>query len=93
MTTGQEVVLAGEDQQTLTTLRMGLGWDKERAAGAIGTGTPDIDLDASAVQFAGDQLFDLAFYNNLRPATARSCTSATTIPAAARATTRRSPST
>ena len=44
---------------------MGLGWDKERTAGAIGTGAPDVDLDASAVQFAGDQLFDLAFYNNL----------------------------
>ena len=37
MTAGQEVALAGEDQQTLTTLRMGLGWDKERTAGAIGT--------------------------------------------------------
>ena len=44
---------------------MGLGWDKERTAGAIGTGAPDVDLDASAVQFSGDQLFDLAFYNNL----------------------------
>ena len=65
MTAGQEVVLAGEDQQSLTTLRMGLGWDKERTAGAIGTGAPDVDLDASAVQFSGDQLFDLAFYNNL----------------------------
>lgn len=65
MTAGQEVVLTGEDQQSLTTLRMGLGWDKERTAGAIGTGAPDVDLDASAVQFSGDQLFDLAFYNNL----------------------------
>ena len=35
-------------------------------AGAIGTGAPDVDLDASAVQFTGDQLFDLAFYNNLQ---------------------------
>ena len=58
MTAGQEVVLTGEDQQSLTTLRMGLGWDKERTAGAIGTGAPDVDLDASAVQFSGDQLFD-----------------------------------
>ena len=52
-------------KRSLTTLRMGLGWDKERTAGAIGTGAPDVDLDASAVQFSGDQLFDLAFYNNL----------------------------
>ena len=44
---------------------MGVGWDKERTAGAIGTGAPDIDLDATAVQFVGEQLFDLAFYNNL----------------------------
>ena len=65
MTAGQEVQLAGDDERPLTTLRMGLGWDKERTAGAIGTGAPDVDLDASAVQFSGDQLFDLAFYNNL----------------------------
>src|SRR4051812_12090633 len=45
---------------------MGLGWDKERTAGFIGTGAPDVDLDASAVQFSGGQLFDLAFYNNLQ---------------------------
>jgi stress response protein SCP2 len=32
----------------------------------MGTGAPQVDLDASAVQFAGGQLFDLAFYNNLR---------------------------
>ena len=54
------------DEQPLTRVRLGLGWDKERTAGAIGTGAPDVDLDASAVQFTGDQLFDLAFYNNLR---------------------------
>ena len=55
---GQELSLAGR-------IRMGVGWDKERTAGAIGTGAPDIDLDATAVQFAAGQLFDLAFYNNL----------------------------
>lgn len=46
-------------------IRLGIGWDKDRTAGAIGTGAADIDLDATAVQFAGGQLFDLAFYNNL----------------------------
>ncbi len=66
MTAGQELVLAGDDERPLTRLRLGLGWDKERTAGAIGTGAPDVDLDASAVQFTGDQLFDLAFYNNLQ---------------------------
>ena len=66
LTEGQELALTTEDGQPLTLLRMGVGWDKERTAGAIGTGAPDIDLDASAVQFAGGQLFDLAFYNNLQ---------------------------
>lgn len=58
---GQELALEG-----VTRVRLGLGWDKLRNAGAAGSGRPDIDLDASAVQFAGDQLFDLAFYNNLK---------------------------
>jgi stress response protein SCP2 len=62
---GQEVALATEDGQPLTRLQLGLGWDKERTAGYIGTGAPHVDLDASAVQFAGGQLFDLAFYNHL----------------------------
>lgn len=66
LTKGQEWVLATEDGQPLTRLQMGLGWDKERTAGYIGTGAPDVDLDASAVVFAGGQLADLAFYNNLR---------------------------
>ena len=47
-------------------LSVGLGWDKLRNAGVAGTGAPDIDLDASAVQFANGDLFDLAFYNNLK---------------------------
>ena len=66
LTEGQELALTTEDGQPLTRLQMGLGWDKERTAGFIGTGAPDIDLDATAVEFAGGQLFDLAFYNNLQ---------------------------
>ena len=66
LTAGQEMALATEDGQPLTQLRMGVGWNKERTAGFIGTGAPDIDLDASAVQFASEQLFDIAFYNNLQ---------------------------
>jgi stress response protein SCP2 len=65
MTAGQELLLTGSDQP-LARARLGLGWDKERTAGAIGTGAPDVDLDASAVQFSGDQVFDFAFYNNLQ---------------------------
>jgi len=63
---GQELVLADEAGQPLGRLRMGLGWDKERTAGFIGTGAPEVDLDASAVAFADGQLADLAFYNNLQ---------------------------
>jgi stress response protein SCP2 len=66
LTKGQELALATDDGQLLTRLQIGLGWDKERTAGFIGTGAPDVDLDASAVEFAGGQLFDLAFYNNLQ---------------------------
>jgi len=62
---GQDIALATEDGRPLARLRMGLGWDKARTAGAL-SGIPDIDLDATAVQFTGDQLFDLAFYNNLQ---------------------------
>lgn len=62
---GQELALDDASGSVLTTLRFGIGWDKDPTAGAIASGRADIDLDASAVQFAGGQLFDLAFYNNL----------------------------
>ncbi len=65
LTKGQELALATVDGQA-PTLQLGLGWDKSPTAGFIGTGAPDIDLDASAVQFADGQLFDLAFYNNVQ---------------------------
>jgi stress response protein SCP2 len=57
---------AGQTRDLATgRLTVGVGWDKERTAGAMGTGRPDVDLDAAAVQFAAGKLFDLAFYNNL----------------------------
>jgi tellurium resistance protein TerZ len=54
---GQEIELSGR-------LRMGLGWDKVPNAGALSAGARDVDLDASAVEFGGGRLFDIAFYNN-----------------------------
>ncbi len=58
---------AGESfEVSATRLRMGIGWDKDRGAGIARTGRPDVDLDATALQFTGRQLFDLAFYNNLK---------------------------
>jgi tellurium resistance protein TerZ len=61
----QDIALTDADGLPLTRLQMGVGWDKEPGAGFIGSGAPDVDLDASAVQFADGQLFDLAFYNHL----------------------------
>ena len=66
LTSGDEMALVDDTGEPLTRLRMGLGWDHEPTAGFIGTGAPEIDLDASAVQFGGGQAFDFAFYNNLR---------------------------
>ncbi|WP_191907978.1 TerD family protein [Nocardioides cynanchi] len=65
LTRGQELALETDDGQPLVRLQMGLGWDKERGAGFIGTGKPDVDLDATAIQFADGRLFDIAFYNHL----------------------------
>ena len=48
-----------------TRVRMGIGWDKDAGAGVARTGRPEVDLDATALEFTGAQLFDLAFYNNL----------------------------
>lgn len=59
LTTGQAIPLPR------TRITMGIGWDKDPRAGAIGTGRPDIDLDASVLEFSGGTLFDLAFFNNL----------------------------
>lgn len=62
---GQELALTTDDGRPLTRLQVGVGWDKSRTAGFMGTGAPDIDLDAWAVEYADGTLFDLAFYNNL----------------------------
>jgi tellurium resistance protein TerZ len=62
---GQQWPLSTESGEPVVRLRLGLGWDRERNAGPAGAAR-DVDLDASAVQFTGDQLFDLVFYNNLK---------------------------
>src|SRR5687768_5378611 len=65
LTEGQELTLTAADGTPVTQVQMAVGWDHAPTAGFIGSGAPPIDLDASAVQFAGAQLFDLAFFNNL----------------------------
>src|SRR3954470_15537659 len=59
------MALTHDDGTPLGRLTMGLGWDKQPGAGFLGTGAPEVDLDASAIQYAGGQLFDLAFFNHL----------------------------
>lgn len=65
LTEGQELAVTGEDGTTLSKVRMAVGWDHNPTAGFIASGAPPIDLDASAVQFAGGAFFDLAFFNHL----------------------------
>jgi stress response protein SCP2 len=62
---GQELDLVDADGQPLARVSMGLGWNKEKTAGFIGTGAPEVDLDASAAEYGEGQWFDMAFYNNL----------------------------
>jgi stress response protein SCP2 len=65
LTRGQELDLTRDDGTPHGKLRMGLGWDKKHGAGYLSAGVKDVDLDASAIQFSGGKLFDLAFFNHL----------------------------
>lgn len=65
LTEGQEFALAAADGTPLSQVQMAVGWDHSPTAGFLGSGAAPIDLDASAVQFADGQLFDLAFFNHL----------------------------
>lgn len=62
---GQELSLSTDEGTPLTRLQMGVGWEHTHTAGFAGSGSAPVDLDASAVQFAGGALFDLAFFNHL----------------------------
>ena len=64
LSVGQLLTLATPDGRPLTRVQMAVGWEHSPTAGVLGSGAAPIDLDASAVQFAGGQLFDLAFFNN-----------------------------
>jgi len=61
------ILSAGDSfEVSATRVRMGIGWDQDAGAGVARTGRPEVDLDATALEFTGGTLFDLAFYNNLR---------------------------
>lgn len=62
---GESLTLADQGGRPLTTVTMAVGWDHNPTAGFAGSGAAPIDLDASAVQFAGGAFFDVAFFNHL----------------------------
>jgi stress response protein SCP2 len=66
LTKGQRVSLRKDDGAALRQVRMGLGWDPIKTRGMFGSRTPDIDLDASAVLFAGQQIVDTCYYGQLK---------------------------
>jgi tellurium resistance protein TerZ len=70
LTKGQSLSLIKQNGESLTNIRLGLGWDSAVPAkrGFFGgTKTVEIDLDASAIMFdANKQLLDTVFFNNLK---------------------------
>ncbi|QBJ97941.1 stress protein [Rhodococcus sp. ABRD24] len=62
---GQKVTLRKDGGVALTHIRMGLGWDPVSSRGRFGARSSSIDLDASAVMFAGSQVADIVYYGAL----------------------------
>ncbi|THA26972.1 TerD family protein [Streptomyces sp. RKND-216] len=62
---GQAVSLRKSDGGSLSAVRMGLGWQAAPRRGLFGRRTKAIDLDASAVLFAGKQPVDVVFFKHL----------------------------
>jgi stress response protein SCP2 len=65
LTKGQKVTLRKEGGVALTYIQMGLGWDPVEKRGMFGSRSADVDLDASAVLFADNNLVDVAYYGQL----------------------------
>ncbi|GGU70053.1 export associated protein [Streptomyces albospinus] len=66
MSKGQKVSLSKSDGGALSVVRMGLGWQAARRKGFLARLTArEIDLDASAVLFAGKQPMDVVFFQHL----------------------------
>ncbi|KZF09528.1 stress protein, partial [Rhodococcus sp. EPR-157] len=71
LTKGQKVTLKKDGGVALTVIRMGLGWDPVQAPkktsffGGGGKGG-NIDLDASAIMFAGRNVADVVYYGQLK---------------------------
>lgn len=65
---GQAISLEKSDGAGLSAVSMGLGWQAVRKSGFLGKlfGSGDIDLDASAVLFNGQQMADVVYYRQLK---------------------------
>ncbi|MEU3099161.1 TerD family protein [Streptomyces sp. NPDC006967] len=64
---GQQISLEKTGGQPLSIVRMGLGWQAAPRKGFLAklTGPREIDLDASAVLFAGNEPVDVVFFQHL----------------------------
>ncbi|MDN5917621.1 MAG: TerD family protein [Pseudonocardia sp.] len=66
MSKGQKVSLAKRGGGSLSTVRMGLGWDAVKKRGLFGSKEQSIDLDASAMLFdASGSLVDSVWFRQL----------------------------
>lgn len=65
MAKGQKISLSKADGGSLSSVRMGLGWQAAPRRGLFGSRTREIDLDASAVLFADKQPVDVVFFRHL----------------------------
>ncbi len=66
MDKGQQISLVKASSRPLRVVRMGLGWKAAQRRGLFGRMTArEIDLDASAVLFAGTDAVDVVFFQHL----------------------------
>ena len=66
LTKGQQISLEKTGNGTLNVVRMGLGWQAAQRKGFLARlTTRKIDLDASAVLFAGNQPVDVVYFQHL----------------------------
>ncbi|GJF32874.1 export associated protein [Kitasatospora sp. NE20-6] len=62
---GQSVSLQKSTGESLTVVRMGLGWKAATRRGLFGTRTRQVDLDASALLYAEHTPSDVVFFRHL----------------------------
>ncbi|MEV0947275.1 TerD family protein [Rhodococcus sp. NPDC049939] len=66
LTKGQKVSLRKDGGVALTMVTMGLGWDPVEKRSMFGSRAVDIDLDASAILIADNQIVDACYFGQLR---------------------------